>query len=46
MGWKNFTHILCGGIGLYLLILIGFSISIYEWSLKYYVNKAIDASSG
>ncbi len=40
MGWKNFTHILCGGIGLYLLILIGFSI--YEWSLKYYVNKAID----
>lgn len=40
MSWKNFTHILCGGIGLYLLILIGFSI--YEWSLKYYVNKAID----
>lgn len=40
MSWKNFTHILCGGIGLYLLILIGFSL--YEWSLKYNVNKAID----
>lgn len=40
MSWKNFTHILCGGICLYLLILIGFYL--YEWSLKYNVNKAID----
>lgn len=40
MSWKNYIHALCGGICIYILILIGFSV--YEWFFKYKANKEID----